>query len=159
MESLYKYSFVTTWKIKASLHDVWQLIYDHKEWPNWWKAVLKAETLQERDKKDIGKMVSYSWRSILPYTLNFKMISTIVEEPFVLEGIASGDLEGEGKWILDESEGITTAKCIWNVNTNKKWMNKMTNILRPLFIWNHKIAMKWGAKGMAKKLDAELISY
>jgi len=60
VEKQYNYSFITTWKIKASLQDVWELIYNHENWPQWWKGVLKAETLNEGDEKNIGKVVGYT---------------------------------------------------------------------------------------------------
>jgi hypothetical protein len=31
--------------------------------------------------------------------------------------------------------------------------------MKPLFKYNHDVVMKWGAKGLAKKLNAELISF
>jgi len=159
MKKSYQYHFVTTWRIKASIESVWQIIYDQKLWPAWWKGVLKADTFKEGDQNDIGKIVDYSWRSILPYTLNFKMISKKIQRPTLMEGNAFGELEGEGKWILEEKNGVTTATCYWNVNTSKKWMNAFSFILKPLFEWNHNVIMKWGAKGLAKKLNATLIEY
>lgn len=159
MEKVYKYRFVTIWKIKAPIRNVWEMIYDHQAWPTWWKGVLKADTYKEGDQNDIGKIVDYSWRSILPYTLNFKMTSQKIQRPILIEGNASGELNGLGKWVLDEKDNITTATCYWNVNTNKKWMNAFSFILKPLFKWNHKVIMKWGAKGLAKKLNAALIKY
>jgi uncharacterized protein YndB with AHSA1/START domain len=159
MKQQYAYSFITTWEIKAPISDVWQIIYDYEQWPKWWKAVLKAETLVQGDEKSIGKKVYYLWESILPYKLLFTVTSTKIEYPFIMEGIAEGELQGEGKWMLEELNGITIVHCTWNVNTNKKWMNVLKPILAPLFNWNHKVAMQWGAKGIAKKLNAELLEY
>lgn len=159
MQNRYQYSFTTIWKIKAPLQEVWQVIYAHEEWPDWWKGVIKAETLQEGDESNLGKKVRYTWKSFLPYALTFDMESCNIQEPFVLEGIASGELEGEGKWQFEEHDGITTLQYNWNVNTTKKWMNDFSFMLKPLFKWNHDIVMKWGAKGLAKKLNATLILY
>ncbi|UAY52109.1 SRPBCC family protein [Ferruginibacter albus] len=157
MKQQYQYSFISTWKIVAPIQEVWNILYNNEDWPNWWKGVLKAKTSKEGDENNIGKIVNYSWRSILPYTLNFIMISEKIEKPFLMYGKSEGELQGEGTWTFKETNGVVTATCLWNVNTNKTWMNKMAFLLRPLFIWNHKVVMRWGAKGLAKKLNAKLL--
>ncbi len=157
MKQQYQYSFVTVWQIAAPIQQVWDIISNNSDWPNWWKGVLKAATIKEGNENDIGKIVEYSWRSILPYTLNFKMTAEKIEKPFLMQGNSVGELQGEGIWTFKEENNITTATCQWNVNTNKTWMNKLAFLFRPLFKWNHKIVMRWGAKGLAKKLNAELL--
>lgn len=76
-----------------------------------------------------------------------------------MQGIASGELEGVGEWIFEEKDGITSIQYYWNVKTTLKWMNKVAFIMKPLFKFSHNLVMKWGAKGLAKKLDAPLIAY
>jgi hypothetical protein len=158
MEKEYQYSFETVWKVKAPIEDVWQLIYKQEKWPEWWKGVLNVETLEEGNENNLGKKMRLTWKSILPYELKFDMVSTNIQKPFVLEGLAYGELQGEGKWIFKEDGGITTLQYNWDVNTTKKWMNYLGLILKPIFKWNHNVVMRWGAKGMAKKLNAELVS-
>ena len=84
------------------------------------------------------------------------MESIKIEKPHILEGAATGELEGQGKWLLSETDGITTIQYNWNVNTTKKWMNFLSPLLKPLFKWNHDIVMKWGAEGLAKQLGTVL---
>lgn len=159
MNKTFNYSFVTIWKIKAPIEKVWDCIHEAEEWPKWWKGVKRVETISQGDANDIGKMMHYSWRSTLPYTLSFDVVSTKLEKPYVLEGDAIGELEGEGKWQLSYNIGITTVQYNWNVNTTKKWMKILAPLLRPLFKWNHNVVMRWGAEGLAKKLDADLVKY
>jgi uncharacterized protein YndB with AHSA1/START domain len=155
MKKPFAYNFITTWKIKAPVAAVWAVIYDYESWPAWWKAVTKAETIDEGNNSGLGKKVRYKWKSILPYTLSFAVTSTKIEYPFIMEGISEGELQGKGKWELEELDGITVVRCSWNVNTNKKWMNLLAPLLKPLFNWNHSVAMKWGAEGIAKKVSGE----
>ncbi len=159
MKKNYEYSFTTIWKVKAPIDKVWQLMYEQEKWPLWWKGVINVETLKEGDENDIGKKMRFVWKSFLPYKLSFEMVSTNVQKPFIIEGIAYGELEGEGKWNFKEEDGVTTLQYNWDVNTTKKWMNNLAPILKPLFKWNHDIVMRWGAKGLAKKLNTELIHY
>lgn len=34
------YAFITRWQVRAPLPEVWDLIYDSVQWPQWWKGVL-----------------------------------------------------------------------------------------------------------------------
>ena len=76
-----------------------------------------------------------------------------------MKGKAFGELEGEGEWFFEEKNGITQVQYHWSVFTNKAWMNYLSFLLKPVFKYNHDIVMSWGAKGLAKKLQAKLISY
>ncbi len=37
-------------------------------------------------------------------------------------------------------------------------MNYFSFVLKPIFKYNHDVVMRWGAKGLAKKLGTELVS-
>ena len=50
-------------------------------------------------------MGRYTWRSRLPYALDFEMTTTRVEKPHLLEGEAKGELAGVGRWRLFEEDG------------------------------------------------------
>lgn len=157
MEKKYNYSFITTWKIKAPLQEIWNVLYNQEDWPNWWKGVKTVQPLQNGDVNNVGKKMRYSWKSFLPYTLSFDMTSVTIKPFAYMEGNATGELEGVGKWFFKEENGITTVCYTWDVNTTKKWMNVLAPVLKPAFKWNHDVVMRWGAEGLAKKLNAELI--
>jgi len=152
------YKFITQWRIKAPLIDVWYAIYNSEEWPFWWKGVKDVSVIRENDVDGINGIKKYTWKSILPYTLSFKMRLVRKEDLELLSGMAFGELEGDGTWYFTEENGITKVQYYWNVKTNKTWMNYFAFILKPLFKFNHDVVMKWGAKGLSKKLGAALIS-
>lgn len=154
-----KYCFVTRWQLKAPVEDVWDAIYNSLEWPDWWRGVVAARTIEEGDERGISGIREYTWKSVLPYKLHFSSKLVEREDYKRLYGIASGQLEGEGTWHFFEKDGISYIECDWRVSTNIKWMNAFSFMLRPLFRYNHTVVMKWGAKGLAKKLNAELLSY
>jgi hypothetical protein len=154
-----KYSFITKWQIKAPVKDVWDAIYNSLEWPQWWKGVIASHELEKGDNRGINGIREYTWKSALPYKLKFKSKLLEREDNKRLYGVAFGELEGEGTWYFYHKDGITHLQYDWHVFTNKKWMNTFSFILKPLFKYNHDVVMKWGAKGLAKKLNAELISY
>jgi uncharacterized protein YndB with AHSA1/START domain len=153
-----EYSFITKWQIKAPLEDVWNEIQDSLNWPNWWKGVVHVQEIEHGDEQGIDGIRAYTWKSALPYQLTFNMKLKEVEEHKKLVGIAFGELEGNGTWYFNYYEGITYVQYEWNVITNKSWMNYLSFLLKPAFNYNHNVVMRWGAEGLAKKLNAELIS-
>lgn len=153
------YAFTTYWEIRAPLPQVWDAIYHSLEWPRWWKGVLDVTEIEKGDVHGIGGVRSYTWKSVLPYQLTFNLRLTEIDTHRYLKGKAFGELEGEGEWFFEEKNGITCIRYNWTVHTNKAWMNYLSFILKPAFTFNHNIVMGWGAKGLAKNLNAELIKY
>jgi len=79
-----------------------------------------------------------------------------IEPPLLLEGIASGELEGRGLWQLSNEGSETIVRYDWNVQTAKQWMKLLAPIARPVFKWNHDVVMSWGAKGLGKRLGVSV---
>jgi uncharacterized protein YndB with AHSA1/START domain len=158
MKEDFAYSFVTKWKVKAPVEQVWEALYNQEDWPNWWKGVKQVKIIAEGDKNNIGKKAFYTWKSALPYTLSFTMESVFIQPYDVMEGKAYGELEGIGVWTFVEKDGTTYVQYNWDVNTTKGWMNFLAPILKPVFTWNHNVIMKWGANGLAKKLNTSVES-
>ncbi|MCO6453530.1 MAG: SRPBCC family protein [Caldilineales bacterium] len=152
------YSFSTLWRIRAPIDPVWEAIYDSERWPRWWQGVEAAELLQGGDSNGVGARLRYTWKSKLPYRLVFNVETTRVERPHELEGRASGELAGTGLWRLSQDGDVTTVQYDWNVRTTRRWMNLFAPIARPIFESNHNIVMSWGGEGLARLLEAPLIS-
>jgi len=121
-----EYRFLTTWLLEAERERVWDAIYESERWPEWWRGVLETERLTAGEEDGLGQVGRYVWRSKLPYKLEFTMRTTAVERPFLLEGEASGELAGVGRWRFFEQGGVTAAVYEWNVHTTRAWMNLMT---------------------------------
>jgi hypothetical protein len=80
-----------------------------------------------------------------------------VEPPTRLEGIASGDVIGLGRWQFAEQGGVTAVRYEWNVRTAKPVMNLLAPFSRPLIKWNHDQIMRDGGKGLARLLGGRLL--
>lgn len=152
------YHLSTRWVVRAPIEQVWEAIVDTQAWPDWWKGVVSAEVLDPGAADGIGRRVRYAFRSALPYTLSFDIVLREVRRPRLLLGDASGDLEGTGRWDLIEDGGVTTLACTWHVRTTGAAMSALTPLLRPAFVWNHHLVMRWGAEGLARRLDAPLLA-
>ncbi len=152
------YEFLTAWVLAAPRERVWEAIYDSDTWPRWWRGVIEAEREHDGDEAGIGQIGRYVWRSKLPYNLEFRMKTTRVEPPHLLEGHASGELEGIGRWRLFEDNSSTAVIYEWNVHTTRPWMNLLAPVARPVFAWNHDWVMRNGGTGLASLLDCELLA-
>jgi hypothetical protein len=158
------YRFVTTWRIDASIDRVWEALIHPERWPDWWPGVLAVQELSAGDAAGIGDRRRYTWKSKLPYKLVFDVTTTRIERPHHLEGIATGELEGMGRWLLSErnseggaaTEAATEVRYTWEVRTTRPWMNLLAPIARPIFARNHDIIMRWGGDGLGRLLGARV---
>ncbi|MFL5884304.1 MAG: SRPBCC family protein [Thermoleophilaceae bacterium] len=150
------YTFLTTWAVDAPLDAVWDAIHDSGRWPEWWKGVEKVVELEPGDDDGVGGVSRYTWKSRLPYRLEFDMRTTRVERPHLIEGVAQGELAGSGRWRFFDGRA-TAVTYEWTVSTTERWMNLVAPIARPLFAWNHDVVMRQGGEGLARRLGARLL--
>lgn len=153
-----EYQFVTVWQIEAPIDAVWDAVYYSDRWPEWWDSVRKVVEISPGDENGVGNVRRYTWRSRLPYLLEFELRVTRVERPRMLEGLSRGELVGRGTWNLSTDGHTTTVRNTWEVQTTKGWMNLLAPIARPLFAWNHAYSMRQGGEGLARLLRARLVA-
>jgi hypothetical protein len=151
------YEFLSTWCLDdVSLPETFALLRNSVEYPRWWKGVRSAEVLRHGDPDGVGDVIEFRWRSLLPYTLRFQLELTRLEPPHLIEAVASGDLMGSGTWRLYEGQGVAVV-YEWRVATTKRWMKAFGPLARPMFVWNHDLTMRQGARGLADTLRAALV--
>jgi hypothetical protein len=80
------------------------------------------------------------------------MRTTRIQRPDLLEGEASGDLQGIGRWRLQRAQAGTLVRYDWCVNLDKSWMRALLPVLRPVFEWNHDGLMRAGCEGLSRYL-------
>jgi uncharacterized protein YndB with AHSA1/START domain len=153
-----EYAFLTTWLLESPRGPVWEALHDQERWPEWWRGVEEAEELRPGPDGDVGSVARMVWKSLLPYRVEFEVTTTRVESPHLLEGHATGELEGIGRWRLYEQDGVTAVLYEWNVRTTKPWMNFLAPLLRPAFEWNHDWVMARGGEGIARLLGCRLLA-
>ncbi|GAB3629395.1 polyketide cyclase [Pandoraea terrae] len=152
-----KYRFLTLWRLTAPLPEVWEAIRDAEHWPGWWPCVRSVREMRHGDESGVGTVRQFKWRGALPYSLTFDMRVTRVEPMRLIEGAASGELEGVGRWRFDTEGAVTVVRYDWHVHTRRAWMNRLAPIARPLFKWNHDFVMRRGAQGLADFLNAHVV--
>jgi Polyketide cyclase / dehydrase and lipid transport len=154
-----RYSFLTTWVLgaPAEIGRVFDALHDSVAYPTWWKGVQAVERLEEGDADGVGALDRYVWKSKLPYELEFQSRTVRVERPYLMEGEASGELEGTGRWRLWENPAGVCVTYEWNVGTTAPWMNLLAPIAKPVFAWNHDYVMRNGGEGLARLVGAPLL--
>jgi hypothetical protein len=152
-----EYRLITLWRIEAPVERVYDAIYQPASWPDWWHAVKRVVELEPGNELGVGSLQHYTWKGFLPYALTFTIRVVRVEPLAALEGVASGELEGFGRWRFSEEGSVTAVRYEWCVRTTRRWMNLLTPIAKPLFEWNHNYIMREGGKGLARLLGSRLL--
>ena len=153
-----EYRLTTVWRIDAPARRVYEAICEPLRWPSWWRGVKNVVELEPGDERGVGRLLRYTWKGLLPYELTFTIRVVRVKPLVALEGVATGELEGVGRWHFTEERSGTTVCYEWQVRTSKRWMNLLAPIASPLFRWNHDFIMREGGMGLARLLDARLLN-
>lgn len=147
-----QFKLVTEWHVKAPLERVWAELITPEDWPRWWRAVKHVVVLHEGDADGVGSERRMTWSTALPYELEFDMRATRIEPMSLIEGRACGQLEGFGRWTLRREGRGTYVRYDWRVKLSRPWMRALAPLLRPAFIWNHRMVMAWGYEGLCRRL-------
>ena len=146
------YQFSTVWRVEASVQEVWEILCHPDLWPEWWESLEQIIELKKGDGRGIGALHRYTWKGALPYRLTFDIHVLTIQPLCLLEGEASGEVEGRGVWSLTERGRETIVRYDWDIRTNARWMNVLAPLAGPVFRWNHDRVMRDGAKGLARRL-------
>jgi uncharacterized protein YndB with AHSA1/START domain len=154
-----EYRLTTIWRIGAPVARVYDALCEPLHWPGWWKGVENVIELDPGAERGVGRRLGFTWKGRLPYALTFSVEVVRVAPLVALEGIASGELEGLGRWLFRERDSVTTVRYDWHVRTTKPWMNALAPFAGRLFEWNHNAIMREGGEGLARLLGAQLIGW
>lgn len=149
-----RYQLSSHWHVDAPVVSVWNALLDVPRWTTWWSYVLAVETLQPGDARGIDAVHRLTWGTTVPHQLSFTMRRTVVQAPWRMEAVLEGDVNGTGRWVLQEKPGGTEVLHDWDVSTASAWMNALSPLLGPMFRWNHGLVMAEGALGLARHLGA-----
>ena len=155
--NLANYSFLTIWQFDAPIGRVWDVIIDAARYPEWWKYVASVEAISPGDERGVGLMQRTRWTTALPYGFIVDMRVVRSDPPHLLELLATGDLEGVGRWELSEDAGGTTVRYTWQVRTTRLWMNMVAPFIRRAALWNHDVMMTEGGESLARLIGVRLL--
>lgn len=152
-----KYSFISRWRVKASIGPVWDAIYETSSWPSWWKGIEEVNEIGSRDPNGMRQIV---FGDSAPVPVKYNLTVSRVEKYRCIEFTASGEYKGKAKWLFEEQpDGTILIQYHWQVSPRRTWKNMVSPVSRTLMQWNHDMIMEWGAKGLSQKVNAGLIEY
>jgi hypothetical protein len=144
--------FQTVWWTSAAIDRIWETLADYGAWPTWWRGIQSVEVLRSGDERGVGTVLRQGWRSWIPYTLVFDLEMLRIESRRLLEGRASGDLEGTCKWMFTPVNGGTEIRFDVNARTGRWWMNLPIPFAPGIVRANFETIMRRGREGLAQKL-------
>jgi len=156
MGAMAEYHLLTIWRIQAPLEDVYAAIEDSLRWPDWWPGVREVEQLAGGDARGIDSVRRYVWQGKLPYRVVFDVRATRIEDLVAIEGVATGDLAGTGRWAFSAQGKLSIVHYQWHVHGKRWWMNLVAPVARAIFTRNHEQIMEQGGKALARRLKAPL---
>lgn len=153
-EAAADYRFQTVWWTPAAIEKVWEILAHYSAWTTWWRGIRKVEMLRQGDESGVGTVLRQGWRSWMPYTLVFDLEMIRLESKSLLEGRASGDLEGICKWTFTPVNGGTEIRFDVNVQAGRWWMNLPIPFTPRIVRANFETIMRWGREGLERTLGA-----
>ncbi len=154
-----EFRLATVWRIAASVEAVYGTVCDPLRWPEWWPDAQRIEERQAGASDGVGRLLCCTWQGKVPYRLVFELLTTRIQPLVAVEGLVRGDLEGVGRCLFSHANGVTTVRHEWCVRTTRRWMNLLGPFAAMLFKHNHAVAMKHGAEGLARRLNARTVAF
>lgn len=148
-----RYAFVSHWRVPGRIQDVFAILTQAQQLPDWWPSVyLGVEELARGAPDGLGHRLALTTRGWLPYTLRWHLTVTGITPPERLSLSAGGDLEGQGTWILSQDGDDVRLRYEWEVLANKALLKYLSPLLRPVFALNHRWAMARGETSLRLEL-------
>lgn len=157
------FHFLSRWELACTREEIWGTLVDFHTWPEWWPGLSDVVETIHGDPDGIGQKATSVWRGPVGYSLRISIESVERIRPEFLRGVASGDVIGEGTWHLrptaPDREGgpaWTEVSFDWDVRANRRWMEVLAPVARPVFVSSHDRVMERGAAGLAGHLGCDL---
>lgn len=147
------YIFTSIYQIDKNPQEIWDKITDVESWPRIWKYFRHVSILDDENDLKPGSRIECRVRAAMFYKLEFTVLIKEIVPLSMLKVSACGDLEGEGKWILNNNGGSVESVFEWNVTTDNLFL-KFIEILpfgRAVLQYNHKLVMEEGYRSFLRE--------
>jgi quercetin dioxygenase-like cupin family protein/uncharacterized protein YndB with AHSA1/START domain len=145
--SMRPYVFVDQWEVAAPPEAVFDAIADARSYPQWWRPVY-LDVESSEGPPELGKESRQHFKGRLPYHLHTRSVIAALDRPRTITADVDGDLRGIGTWTLRPTARGTHVRFDWQVNADRRLLQVLTPVLRPLLRWNHNWAIARAKEGL-----------
>ena len=135
-----EYVFIDEWDVDAPQERVFEALADARTYPEWWTPIYKEA--EADGPPEAGRTSRQRFKGTLPYTLTTESRIVRMDPPREFEVAVEGDLRGRGVWTLTPAGGTVHVRFDWRVFADRPLLRYLTPVLRPLFRWNHNVAIR-----------------
>ena len=151
--SVNDYRFIDHWRVEAAAEEVADILEDALSLPRWWPSVyFEVQELEPGGEHGMGKLISLRAGGWLPYTLRINFRTVESRYPFGFSMDATGDLQGQGIWTLEQDGAFVNVTYDWTVRAHKPIVDKLSFLLKPVFQSNHNWTMRRGEESLKLEL-------
>ena len=149
------YHFVTNWHFHAPIERVWDEIVNVSAWPTWWPSWRKAQHRSGESKPQLGSIMDHEVKGTLPYSLRFTTEVVLFQPPQLMETKSSGELVGNGKFVLEQRDDGTAVTYYWDVATTNPVFNLLGKLsfVRAMIEKNHDYVMDEGYRALKQRVE------
>jgi hypothetical protein len=147
------YIFTNVYHIDKEAEEVWRRVVDVESWPGIWKYFRYVAIQGGGKVLEPGTEVVCKVRAALFYKLEFTVLVKEIVPCVKLTVRCSGDLEGEGTWLLNSDGGSVESRFEWDVTTDNMFLKfiEMLPFGRRFLQFNHKIVMEEGYRSFLRE--------
>jgi hypothetical protein len=123
------------------------------ELSRWWPAVyLDARELDPGDENGLGYVTELHSKGWLPYTVRWRSEAVEVRHPHGFTIEATGDFVGRGAWTFAQDGDWVEMTYDWRITADRPLLRRGALLLRPLYAFNHRWAMRRGEESLKLEL-------
>lgn len=150
----HRFRINSQWRLDATVPQVREIISDPGALPDWWGSVFMRVELLGNDCRSLdGCLVRLYTKGFLPHTFEFLARVTSLREDrhMVIETV--GDFCGRGEMEIAEADNQVNIDIRWEVFVTQPVIRPLLRILKPVFVLNHRWAMRKGRQGLQKAIE------
>jgi hypothetical protein len=146
--------FVTHWRVPGTCDEVYEVLRRAEDLPRWWPSVyLVVKTVVPGGPHGLGGQVDLHTKGWLPYTLRWRSKVIATDHPWGFTLVASGDFDGTGIWRFRQEGAEVAIEFDWRIRADKPLLRRWSWLLRPIFVANHRWAMRQGEASLWLELQ------
>jgi hypothetical protein len=147
------YHFVTHWRVKGALEEVFNIMSNTLEYPRWCPSVyLSVKQIHPGGADHIGRVMQLRTKGRLPYTLRWFSRLADANRPYGFSIEATGDFQGRGVWTFARDGKHVKMTYDWRIRAEKPLLKYLSFLLKPVFSANHRWAMVRGEEALKAEL-------